>query len=64
MLSSHRAQLSRLDQHAECMSCDYDPKCLYVSASFGADGQNYIMGCLGPGVPYYVLRNVNGNRGK
>ncbi|KAK3083443.1 hypothetical protein FSP39_022859 [Pinctada imbricata] len=44
-----------------CLSCDYDPKCQYVSASFSTNGDYFIMGCLGPGVPYYVLKSTHTN---
>ncbi|KAL5005835.1 hypothetical protein ScPMuIL_016993 [Solemya velum] len=43
-----------------CISCDLAEDCQYVTASFSPSSKYYIMGCTGPGVPYYTLRSVAG----
>ncbi|KAK3082967.1 hypothetical protein FSP39_010233 [Pinctada imbricata] len=41
----------------KCLTCQYDKSCQYVSASFSASGRYYMLGCQGPGVPYYILKS-------
>ncbi|XP_064598023.1 dipeptidyl peptidase 4-like [Liolophura sinensis] len=44
-----------------CLSCNVSPNCQYVSASFSSTGKYFILGCEGPGVPYYMLRSIVNN---
>ncbi|KAK2178658.1 hypothetical protein NP493_536g01001 [Ridgeia piscesae] len=40
------------------MTCDLGEDCQYVSVSFGYNCEFYILHCLGPGVPYSILRST------
>ncbi|XP_076088367.1 dipeptidyl peptidase 4-like isoform X6 [Mytilus galloprovincialis] len=42
----------------KCLSCDIDEKCQYVTASFSHTGKYYILGCLGPDIPYFILKST------
>ncbi|XP_041374304.1 dipeptidyl peptidase 4-like isoform X3 [Gigantopelta aegis] len=50
-----------LDKKLTCLSCDLDEKCQFVNARFSPSVKYYILGCLGPTVPYYSLRAVGGD---
>lgn len=39
----------------DCITCNVSDDCQYVDAKFGASGEFYVLGCLGPGVPYFNL---------
>lgn len=43
-----------------CLTCNLSDDCQYVSASFGSGGRYYILGCLGPGIPNYRLKDTDG----
>ncbi|KAH3789813.1 hypothetical protein DPMN_168002 [Dreissena polymorpha] len=42
----------------QCITCDLDPDCLYVDASFSVRGQFYVLSCKGPGVPSHQIMAV------
>ncbi|KAK2154977.1 hypothetical protein LSH36_252g03048 [Paralvinella palmiformis] len=42
----------------ECLTCDQDENCTYISASFSTSGKYYILECKGPGIPTYTLRST------
>ncbi|KAK3082641.1 hypothetical protein FSP39_001205, partial [Pinctada imbricata] len=46
---------------SDCITCNYDKSCQYVTASFCMSGRYYMLGCQGPGVPYYVLKTPYGD---
>ncbi|CAH1789952.1 unnamed protein product [Owenia fusiformis] len=41
-----------------CMSCNISNDCLYVTASFSHSAKHYVLGCLGPGIPFYHLKST------
>ncbi|XP_064646923.1 inactive dipeptidyl peptidase 10-like isoform X2 [Lineus longissimus] len=41
-----------------CMTCNQTVGCEYVSASFSPDAKYYVLHCLGPDVPSYVVKNT------
>lgn len=43
-----------------CLTCNASADCQYVDASFSGSGRHYVLGCLGPGIPSYRLRQTNG----
>ncbi|XP_071103591.1 dipeptidyl peptidase 4-like isoform X6 [Haliotis cracherodii] len=47
------------DRKVNCVTCDLDEKCQYVSASFSGSSRYFILECLGPGVPYYALYDTS-----
>lgn len=47
------------DRKVNCITCDLDEKCQYVSASFSGSSRYFILECLGPGVPYYALYDTS-----
>ncbi|XP_052674491.1 dipeptidyl peptidase 4-like isoform X7 [Crassostrea angulata] len=57
-LYSVSTKITDNDMRVTCLTCDYNPDCQYVSASFSHSGKYYILGCLGPAVPYFVLKST------
>ncbi|XP_056013194.1 dipeptidyl peptidase 4-like isoform X2 [Ostrea edulis] len=57
-LYSISTKITDNDMKVTCLTCDYSPDCQYVSASFSHSGEYYVLGCLGPAVPYYVLKST------
>ncbi len=55
------ADASDADKPPTCLSCDIE-LCEYVSASFSGTTEFYILGCLGPDIPSFRLRKVNGSQ--
>ena len=48
---------------AQCLTCDI-VNCSYVSASFSSTGRYYVLGCRGPGIPQYWLKDTQSEYGK
>ncbi len=48
----------------QCMTCNRPSGCQYVSASFSYSGKYYILECLGPDIPSYMLKSTVDDRGK
>ncbi|XP_060074299.1 dipeptidyl peptidase 4-like isoform X2 [Ylistrum balloti] len=58
-LFSVSSSLQNNFRHTECLTCDLDPDhCRYYTASFSQSGKYYVLGCMGPGIPYYTLRST------
>ncbi|XP_069107349.1 dipeptidyl peptidase 4-like [Argopecten irradians] len=58
-LFSVSSSLQNNFRQTECLTCDLDPdNCKYYTASFSESGKYYVLGCMGPGVPYYTLRST------
>ncbi|XP_021342570.1 dipeptidyl peptidase 4-like isoform X6 [Mizuhopecten yessoensis] len=58
-LYSVSSSLQNNFRHTECLTCDLDTDhCKYHTASFSQSGKYYVLGCMGPGVPYYTLRST------
>ena len=53
---------SALQPVRKCLSCDIDEKCQYVKASFSSSGKYYVIGCIGPDVPYFMLKSTESNK--
>jgi len=45
-------------QSPECLTCEFADDCQYVSAVFSKSAKYYILNCLGPGVPYFILKST------
>lgn len=46
-----------------CLTCEMSDGCQYVHASFSNSGKHYILHCLGPDVPTYILKSTFDERG-
>ncbi|XP_022322277.2 dipeptidyl peptidase 4-like isoform X35 [Crassostrea virginica] len=57
-LYSVSTKITDNDMRVTCVTCEYSPDCQYFSASFSHSGKYYMLGCLGPAVPYFVLRST------
>ncbi|XP_033729006.1 dipeptidyl peptidase 4-like [Pecten maximus] len=58
-LFSVSSSIQKNFRHTECLTCDLDPdNCRYYTASFSKSGKYYVLGCLGPGIPYYTLHST------
>ncbi|XP_061163916.1 dipeptidyl peptidase 4-like isoform X3 [Saccostrea echinata] len=57
-LYSVSTRITDNSMQATCITCDYNPDCQYVSASFSHSAKYYVLGCLGPSVPFYVLKST------
>ena len=48
-----------------CLTCNEPDSCRYVTASFSSNYLYYILGCRGPDIPVYTLRErLNENAGQ
>jgi len=50
----------RRSHEPACMTCKLVDECQYFDAHFSPTGQYYIEGCLGPSVPFYILKSTLG----
>ena len=46
----------------ECLTCDFPEGCQYITTSFSPTGKYYILNCLGPDVPTFMLKSTANNR--
>jgi hypothetical protein len=44
----------------ECLSCGLEPPCTYATSTFSKNTKFYVLQCLGPGVPYTLLKSTDG----
>lgn len=51
-------------QKPVCISCSISDDCDWVFADFPDVGDNYMLKCLGPGIPTYTLRSVSNDTGE
>ncbi|XP_076344398.1 dipeptidyl peptidase 4-like isoform X2 [Tachypleus tridentatus] len=54
--------LTSPNRSKECLTCNIGDRCLFNSATFSPGAKFYILECLGPGIPKFELRAVDGNK--
>ncbi|XP_059144564.1 dipeptidyl peptidase 4-like isoform X2 [Physella acuta] len=45
---------------AQCLTCELSENCQYNEVSMSDSSEFYILSCLGPGIPIYLLMSING----
>ncbi|GFU47836.1 inactive dipeptidyl peptidase 10 [Nephila pilipes] len=57
-LFSVSGKKARAATFTKCLTCEEGESCLFFNVIFSSDSKNYVLECLGPGVPKIEIRSI------